>query len=348
MRRSAAAGLALCLLLTACGGTGSRLADPETERLLSVQLGALDDKISGRERAKARSLLSEVQERKAARTAQGVWEKSDEEWAGLEALTAYYDELTAKYLGDGEDVGDWGYEDPPQRTLTVYQVLDGTDLRALHSRERTAAERSNDQIMWSGMLDLLPEGAFQAFDRFTVFTDGPDEMVAYVQMTDWDGTRWEIALDPEDTGDDDWTRETIVHEYGHYLALNADQVDYSGETRTETYCEEGMTARPGSYLDTFYRMFWTDLLDDRLADMDSYGFLLRHPDDFVTEYAATDPVEDLAESFACYVLYDAPPETETAVWAQKWRFFDRWPDLAEFRAQVQERLASHAVGEAQS
>ena len=67
---------------------------------------------------------------------------------------------------------------------------------------------------------------------------------------------------------------------------------YTHRQTVDTYNEAGMVARSGSYLDDFYQEFWTDLLDDRLANPNSYGFFLRHEEDFVTAYASTDPSED--------------------------------------------------------
>ena len=53
---------------------------------------------------------------------------------------------------------------------------------------------------------LLPEGALDGFSRFTVFTDGLDETLAYVSPLDDTGTRWELAVDPADAGELDWQR----------------------------------------------------------------------------------------------------------------------------------------------
>lgn len=143
------------------------------------------------------------------------------------------------------------------------------------------------------------------------------------------GAQWEICLDPADMGDRDYFLETVLHEYCHYLTLNHRQADYRGEPTVETYCEAGMVSREGSYLDDFCQRFWTGYLDDRLADLDSYNFFLRHEEDFVSSYASTDPSEDISESFAFFVLWDVP-ESE-AVWAEKLRFFLDYPELTEFR-----------------
>ena len=159
---------------------------------------------------------------------------------------------------------------------------------------------------------------------------------AYVLPADPGGSQWEICLDPADMGDRDYFLETVLHEYCHYLTLNHRQADYRGEPTVETYCEAGMVSREGSYLDDFCQQFWTGYLDDRLADLDSYNFFLRHEEDFVSSYASTDPSEDISESFAFFVLWDVP-ESE-AVWAEKLRFFLDYPELTEFRRQVRENL----------
>lgn len=138
-------------------------------------------------------------------------------------------------------------------------------------------------------------------------------------------------MDPADAGELDWFTETVLHEYTHYLTLNDTQADYGAPESGARYCEEGMVARSGSYLDDFYHAFWTDYLHDRLANPDSYGFYLRHQADFVTDYASTDPSEDIAESFTYFVLWDAPEGD--AVWEEKLNFFYRYPELVEFRTQ---------------
>ena len=131
----------------------------------------------------------------------------------------------------------------------------------------------------------LPDGAWRDFSRFIVFTDGEDETLAYVTQADSAGERWEIAVDPADAEDSDWFIETVLHEYTHYLTLNAGQADYTSRQTGSTYNEEGMVTYADSYLNAFYQAFWADYLDDRLANMDTYNFFLRHEDDFVTDYA---------------------------------------------------------------
>lgn len=260
------------------------------------------------------------------REAEARWQLSTEEANLVDRLNRLYERYTLKYLGGG---GSWGYASPAERPLADYAVEPDGGLR-LTSGEDVY------RPLWAQVNALLPEGALDGFSRFTVFTDGLDETLAYVSPLDDTGTRWELAVDPADAGELDWFTETVLHEYTHYLTLNDTQADYGAPESGARYCEEGMVARSGSYLDDFYHAFWTDYLHDRLANPDSYGFYLRHQADFVTDYASTDPSEDIAESFTYFVLWDAPEGD--AVWEEKLNFFYRYPELVEFRTQARARL----------
>ena len=282
--------------------------------------------LSEAELAHVHTLVEQLLPLRQTREAEARWQLSTEEANLVDRLNRLYERYTLKYLGGG---GSWGYASPAERPLADYAVEPDGGLRLTSGED---VYRS----LWAQVNALLPEGALDGFSRFTVFTDGLDETLAYVSPLDDTGTRWELAVDPADAGELDWFTETVLHEYTHYLTLNDTQADYGAPESGARYCEEGMVARSGSYLDDFYHAFWTDYLHDRLANPDSYGFYLRHQADFVTDYASTDPSEDIAESFTYFVLWDAPEGD--AVWEEKLNFFYRYPELVEFRTQARARL----------
>lgn len=272
-----------------------------------------------------------------ARLDRGEYRRGDREQELLEELNGLYEAYTIRYLG-GDDLG-WGYTDPEEHVLARYRIGGAGELTLMpNSLDLTHGPWTREDLeeMWESMQAVLPKDAFRDFRSYVPFTDGEGETVAYVLPADPGGSQWEICLDPADMGDRDYFLETVLHEYCHYLTLNHRQADYRGEPTVETYCEAGMVSREGSYLDDFCQQFWTGYLDDRLADLDSYNFFLRHEEDFVSSYASTDPSEDISESFAFFVLWDVP-ESE-AVWAEKLRFFLDYPELTEFRRQVRENL----------
>lgn len=148
--------------------------------------------------------------------------------------------------------------------------------------------REDLEEMWESMQAVLPKDSLSGLSELCALYGrrGGDGGLCAARRPR--GSQWEICLDPADMGDRDYFLETVLHEYCHYLTLNHRQADYRGEPTVETYCEDGMVSREGSYLDDFCQRFWTGYLDDRLADLDSYNFFLRHEEDFVSSYASTD------------------------------------------------------------
>lgn len=320
-------------------------ADHQTaERLAAAQLGLLDELVSSKERERVVSLLERLVPLSQEREAAGRWEKSSEEERLIQQLNRLYERYTIKYIGSV--AGGWGYANPAEYVLAEYTIHDGGTLRRDsrgESKESALYTEEDYFFLWDWMCSFMPDGAWDDFSRLIIFSDGEDEVLAYVVPADDTGDKWQIAVDPADAGDAGWFTETVLHEYAHYLTLNSRQVTYTYNQTVTTYNEEGLVANPGSYLDDFYQAFWADYLDDRLVNMDSYLFFFRHEDDFVTDYASTDPAEDIAESFTYFVLCD-PPEGD-AVWEQKLNFFYRYPELVQFRAETLERLSHHKVTE---
>ena len=321
--------LAGLLSLSACSlpirQGGNVEIQAEARRLAAVQLGKLDGLVTPEEREQVVGQLEWLLSLRRLRENGGEREPSPREEQLVSRLNQLYEDYTRRYLGD---LGSWSADEEKIEQLTAYTVKDG-GLEAVEGKDAY-------QDLWNQVGAMLPEGSLDAFDRFTVFTDGAEEILAYVVPTDDAGARWELAVDPEDAGDGASFAETVMHEYCHYLTLNNRQVDYGGQPTYGCYAESDLAARPDSYLNAFYRTFWTDYLDDRLADPETYGFYLRHSDDFLTGYAATSPSEDIAESFAYFVLYDRA-EGE-GLQARKQNFFYAYPELVTFRDQARARM----------
>ncbi|OUO41563.1 hypothetical protein [Flavonifractor sp. An306] len=321
--------LAGLLSLSACSlpirQGGNVEIQAEARRLAAVQLGKLDGLVTPEEREQVVGQLEWLLSLRRLRENGGEREPSPREEQLVSRLNQLYEDYTRRYLGD---LGSWSADEEKIEQLTAYTVKDG-GLEAVEGKDAY-------QDLWNQVGAMLPEGSLDAFDRFTVFTDGAEEILAYVVPTDDAGARWELAVDPEDAGDGASFAETVMHEYCHYLTLNNGQVDYGGQPTYGCYAESDLAARPNSYLNAFYRTFWSDYLDDRLADPETYGFYLRHSDDFLTSYAATSPSEDIAESFAYFVLYDQA-EGE-GLQAQKQNFFYAYPELVTFRDQARARM----------
>ena len=184
------------------------------------------------------------------------------------------------------------------------------------------------KVIWSRFTGLIPAERRKMVSGFELQSRDFDG--AYVRISDSDSTKWILGV--QDASDD--LDYMLVHEFGHLLTLNAGQIQMNASARTCTtymFDAEGC-ARPDSIAARFLARFWsTEMRRDaekgrgeELAD--------RHRGSFVTEYAATDPAEDLAETFATFV-FTARPKTHRVADA-KVNFFWSIPELVQLRTQI--------------
>lgn len=223
------------------------------------------------------------------------------------------------------------------------------------------------QRIWSYYHQIFPENQKLKIDYVLFYTDGPGNSQAYIRDLD---KSWRLAVDLQDFDNQYATTQTLVHEYGHMLTLNDTQVylpewfyfkewnrpDFDklgGECQfffTGRYC-----ATSSSYLRQFGEQFWAGALYDEWVDTVFLPratdapeaekvvehFYQRHSDQFVTEYAATNPLEDLAETWETFVLEPQPDETTLA--GQKVSFFYKFPELVQFRAEIIQGICQYAA-----
>jgi hypothetical protein len=196
--------------------------------------------------------------------------------------------------------------------------------------------------------------------EYLIFTDGPGEILAAVQQSYDDPDLWAIEVDSADLGDRDALRFTLVHEFAHLLSLNASQVDPDQELFDDPFnqqlYQQKMAACPtyfpgegcshlDSYLNQFHERFWTGIDEewqaiDQLSQEDNlaeyydrlFAFYEAHEDQFVNDYAATNPSEDLAETFSYFIF--APRPAAGSIADQKVLFFYEYPELVSLRGQI--------------
>ena len=261
-------------------------------------------------------------------------------------------------------------------SLITYEIRDG-ELAAPRAHKVSASLRADRDdaeghaLIWAHARTVF-KSHLRWMTRFVVFTDGADETLASVQRRDGAPGEWSLAVDIEDALDEEGEVDlsdfsyTLVHELGHVIALNRDEVvpdpalsadpeDQDAFDAAQAACgrlflDEGC-ARPDAYLQAFYEAFWADLAAD-FAPIDAIddpddeaeavaAFHARHADLFFTEYAATNVTEDFAESWAHYVLGPGPRGDTTL--DDKLAFFAEFEELADIRAELRAAGVARAV-----
>ncbi|MCT4602170.1 MAG: hypothetical protein N4A59_04565, partial [Marinifilum sp.] len=207
-------------------------------------------------------------------------------------------------------------EDKPEGELTLYKVK-GENLSKLKdfsvsgkSLEWQKDTKKHQQI-WSMTKTIIPIDERVRFSEFLLYEGNESGTAGYVTQLENNLLKWQmgIAIDMAFEGGfnaDGELAYTIIHEFGHVLSLNETQLDFnkSKDECTTYYIDEGCT-KEASYLYRFYKTFWKDIIAEfkKIGDSEdeAYAFYEKYKDRFVTEYASTNPVEDLAECFAFFV-----------------------------------------------
>ncbi|WP_341578005.1 hypothetical protein, partial [Microbacterium schleiferi] len=192
------------------------------------------------------------------------------------------------------------------------------------------------ESIWDMFVRIVtPEVAGSVIRDFRVGDSESSDTLAYVLQTD-DPQQWTLVVNLAYASDEDLLLSTLIHEYAHILSLSPGQTDPEAWSCDTLQLDEGC-AEPDSALWAFDQEFWaqygSDAPDPANADADlAYEFYLDHEDDFVSDYAATNVVEDFAESFMTFVL-EPEPDSDTMI-AQKLLFFWDRPEYVEIRDHV--------------
>ena len=255
--------------------------------------------------------------------------------------------------------------DPELPSIARYTVDDNLNIQLVGIDEAEAGDEARYQEIWLFLRRILPPNIMKAdVAEYHIFTDGADDTLAYVSPLANDANAWLIGIDIADAGRSGKINtpdfvHTTIHEFAHILTLEDDQVppdtsrtDDDEASDIELACATFYTgegcALAGSYINQFFNKFWADEYYNEFQDVlwaetddeyydNLYAFYEERQDQFVTEYAGTNPGEDIAESFTYFVLQDKP--TGNSIAEQKILFFYDYPTLVAMRNHIRGELA---------
>ena len=247
------------------------------------------------------------------------------------------------YQIDGNQIGHPSKDSVP-KSLKVYQD-----------------DKRSQAAIWDYFAALIPLDQRSFMAHYVVFTDGKDNILASVAQSSSSPNEWDLSVDIIDTSNPKDLTFTLIHEFGHLLTLNPDQVTpsqaifdqpesdsvYDKETQAcSNYFPGEGCSHDNSYINLFVNRFWDEIYDewseiDVIEDEDTYydsldSFYEKYDDQFVTDYAPTSPAEDVAESWSYFILKAKPANRTIA--NQKVLFFYEFPELIELRKQIAQNL----------
>jgi hypothetical protein len=217
------------------------------------------------------------------------------------------------------------------------------------------------QKAWDLFTHLIPADQRQMLAEYRIITDGEGNILGLVEQMPGNPDKWTLEIDIADVANTKNLVFTLLHEYGHLLTLNASQVPpdlkifrhpdndliYNQEVAACPYYFPGEgCSLPASYMNTFFDRFWVSLYDEwQLIDniqnetrrqdrLDA--FFQKYKDRFVDDYAVTDPSEDIAESWAFFLLSPRPQGKSIA--EQKLLYFYQYPLLTQVREKILQNL----------
>ena len=220
--------------------------------------------------------------------------------------------------------------------------------------------RATHEFIWDYFAAIIPQEERDFVNEFSISSDGPSEILASVSHSN-SPNFWALDVDILDAGDTYNLTFTLMHEFGHLLTLNSEQVPpdrhvYFNPDNNSIYNEavdkcpqyfpgEGCS-NPDSYINQFFDRFWIHLYDewqeiDLIEDEDDYydsldDFYYTYQDQFLTDYAPTSPEEDIAEAWSFFVLSPKPELNSIA--NEKIHFFYEYPELVLLRENILNRI----------
>jgi len=191
-------------------------------------------------------------------------------------------------------------------TITKIQdyAVSGQDLIDQQATEK-------HQEIWELVKKIVPPSYRGTMSEFLIYNGDPTGSAGFVVETAADLSKWKMGIAINYAYDGGFNADgelayTIIHEFGHILTLNNTQLNAAiSQAACANYFPGEGCAETSAYINKLYQQFWADIWDDYTTAQSSQSalqqFYIDNQDRFVTNYAATNPGEDIAEVFATFV-----------------------------------------------
>jgi hypothetical protein len=193
---------------------------------------------------------------------------------------------------------------------------------------------------FSRFFDLVPNQYDSYFLELLVFRESGQDFDGFVEtVPPYREDTWRLGVNEsifELTPTSALVEELFIHEFAHIISYESiiGRVEPQNTTCHEYFSALGCPPA-NSYLTDFVEEFWND------EDLDALGAYTNIDDvwtkrelreDFVSDYAATSPAEDFAESFTAFVLDGRSSGNELV--DEKINYFYQYENFLDLRTQI--------------
>jgi hypothetical protein len=217
------------------------------------------------------------------------------------------------YQDDADLIIKYSIEGNTLKQKNIGQIL-STEAQAIANNSRLHKQ------IWEQFYQIIPQHqAKEKIVEFVLFSGkGENEgTLAYVHQREEDSTKWVLGVNvPENFNTDGTLKDTkdfyytLIHEFFHVVSLeesNTTNTSICGTYEIETGCLKANTPL-GKLVEDFWKQspHWEGFMADPENEDEAYDRYDQTPQRYVTEYAATNPGEDVSEVFAHFVLKPQP------------------------------------------
>ena len=205
------------------------------------------------------------------------------------------------------------------------------------------------QEVWNLFSSMIPAAARPDLVSVNFANNPNSDTAAYVEQTNEHHEKWRIVFNLDSyyqVGEliKEEAIHTNIHEFAHILTLQKSQAqlfnpmtDEASVARYEKECttyflQEWCLLRT-SYFKGYIDAFWDkNELQQAREDWEPDTYTA---EEYVSDYATTNPGEDIAESFTMFVLKTKPAGTTEA--EEKIAYFYQYPELVKLRSFIRSR-----------
>ncbi len=259
------------------------------------------------------------------------------------------EESSEDRLGHKRSSAFFADEEIPEGGITLYRIVGSKSISKVADFPVSGEDQKYQQDIvkhneiWALLKTVIVPDYRKYLTEMVIFNGESQSSDAYVVKISDDLKTWRMNVAINYAYEDGvfnprgYTHRTLVHEFGHIVALNDTQLDgLARKLGCKTYFAEDGCSREGSYINAFYDTFWAEL-EKEWRKGNNPDFYKNNSDRFVTEYAATSPLEDFAEVFADFVVKDIP-STQTAIKDKKIHFMKSYPKLVAVRDAIRAKM----------